>query len=190
MKVEIDGSEMISENGNVSLSSDKMKVTSEVEISKSWEQQLERTKRNYERAKSSCTEYINSTGDGNWNVDDECLDQIYNLFMNCYHIKDWLINDQEFPADSKQVEEYINEKRELKLCADLCNGHKHFVLSKPRSHEYPNVHKETSTVQLKASSIEKNTGYIVATNSGHEDALALAHKCLILWEQYIKSKVD
>src|SRR5262245_60194522 len=56
---------------------------------------------------------------------DNYLDEIYAFFMNCYHLKDWIIHDITALPDEKVVETYINSSHPLKLCADICNSLKH-----------------------------------------------------------------
>ncbi len=66
------------------------------------------------------------------NEQDEILikDSIFNFSVAAYSIKDWLKNGH-FSADKdkNEVERYINKTPMLRLCADLCNGSKHKLLT-------------------------------------------------------------
>ncbi len=60
--------------------------------------------------------------------DPYCIsDAVFNFAVTGYHIKDWLKSE-----GITGVEEYINTNPMLRLCADLCNGSKHKLLSSPR----------------------------------------------------------
>ena len=65
-------------------------------------------------------------------------DEVYAFFLNCYHLKDWIKNDGAAGVSAQnRVEAFINSSRPLKLCADICNAHKHLQLKSPRSNENP-----------------------------------------------------
>ena len=59
-------------------------------------------------------------------------DSIINLYTYGYHIKDWLKKE-----NYTDVENFINNNPELKVCADLCNGSKHKILMSIRSNKDP-----------------------------------------------------
>jgi hypothetical protein len=66
------------------------------------------------------------------NEQDEILikDSIFNFSVTAYSIKDWLKNgDSSAVTDKREVERYIKETPMLRLCADLCNGSKHKILT-------------------------------------------------------------
>lgn len=53
------------------------------------------------------------------------LDVIYAFFMNCYHLRDWLIKSG---RDKGAVDAYIDCKDSLVWSRDICNGMKHYRL--------------------------------------------------------------
>ena len=117
---------------------------------------------------------------------DDCRDTALSFFQNCYHLKDWLINDPSGAFQKNAVEHFVNANRELRLCADLCNGSKHLKLTKPpRSNESPRLGAQSVVVALGA---DRNMySFAVDTTSGQIDALALAQQCVGLWQGFIKS---
>ena len=119
---------------------------------------------------------------------EDCRDTVLSFFQNCYHLKDWLINDASGTFRKDAVENFVNVSRELRLCADLCNGSKHLKLTKPpRSNENPRLGAQSVTVDLGA---ERNMySFAVDTTSGQIDALVLARQCCGLWRGFIKSVV-
>jgi hypothetical protein len=155
--------------------------------------QFERTQRAYERLKQ-CVEGKKVVG-----IDD-FLDLVYAFFLNCYHLKDWIKNDPTFPRtviEEKDkgdvVEKFIESHRELGICADLCNAHKHFKLDrKTRSYENPQVAKisrgtgiSTDGKDVKITIAEYN--FTVSVDSGEIDGFALATSCMELWRQFIQN---
>src|SRR5690606_18579524 len=52
-------------------------------------------------------------------------DAVFNFSVTGYHIKDWLKSE-----GITDVEQYIKSKPMLRLCADICNGSKHKILSR------------------------------------------------------------
>ena len=192
MKAKIDGSDKIL-IGGLTTTTDSIEITGKDEVAScSWEQQLKRTKRNFNLAKIVCAGSIRSNGSGSIPDPDQCLDQIFNFYLNCYHLKDWFINDKNFPANKKQVENYINKNWELKLCADLCNGHKHFKLERSRSKVDPKVAVRKTRLRVEASPpcFTCDIRYTINTKSGPIDALDLAYSCLNLWRKFIKNKIS
>lgn len=112
-------------------------------------------------------------------------DELFTFFLNCYHLKDWLKNDSNFQVNGSTVENFINGNDDLKICADICNGHKHFSLNNPRSTESPTVGGQNISLKLGAGEPEISIKFIIDTNSGPRDGFELATNCLKLWEDFI-----
>lgn len=150
-------------------------------ILSNYQEQFERLNRWYKRFKE-----IN-----NGRIHDKSSefykDDVYAFFMNCYHLKDWIINDPATEADDKLVENYINKNRELLICADICNGLKHFRLKKERSKESPKLGGMKAKVHLGTEPTTIAVEYEINTSSGPIDAFDLATKCMKAWEDFIKS---
>ncbi len=156
-----------------------------------WKSQLDRVKRNYDRAKKACYGQIDINGCGRLVHEQSCLDQIYNFFMNCYHLKDWLKKDNSFSG----IEEFIDKHRELQLCADICNAHKHFELTYKRLGDDKNheVKEKNEFTKIEGGKMRKKITYFVNIVNTETDetlaryeALDLAKKCIELWEEFIK----
>jgi hypothetical protein len=56
----------------------------------------------------------------------DALDALMHAYQDAYHLKDWIRNDPSITTSN--VEQFINSDVHLKICADLCNGSKHFQL--------------------------------------------------------------
>jgi len=112
-------------------------------------------------------------------------DEVYSFFLNCYHLKDWLINDSGFPGSRTDVENYINANQELQLCADICNAHKHLQLDSPRSTQNPRVGSQKIDLNLGVGEAVIKIKFTIDTASGPRDAFELATRCLELWKKFI-----
>jgi len=162
-----------------------------------YQEQFERVKRWYEEIKKT------DQGRPHDRSTDYYQDEVYAFFFNCYHLKDWIKNDKSVGAVAKKkVEDFINNSKELSLCADICNSSKHLVLTHPsRSKKNPQFGKRKFYVQLqgfigfnKRKSKQKLSGseptisikYEINTSKGLVDAFELATKCLQKWEEFIK----
>lgn len=54
--------------------------------------------------------------------------------QNMWHLKDWILNDPMFlPDDPATLKADIHATRCLMICADIANGSKHAILSRPRT---------------------------------------------------------
>lgn len=64
---------------------------------------------------------------------DEFLDALLTFFQNCWHLKEWIRNDDGLPTHVRSAITREAEKLEsLQFCADLANGSKHLKLTTPR----------------------------------------------------------
>jgi len=121
---------------------------------------------------------------------DYYQDEVYAFFQNCYHLKDWIKNDESAGVTAKKVEEFINNNKELCLCADICNGTKHLMLTKPRSGQDPRFGQRKFKVQVGGSPTTISVKYSIDTSGGLVDAFELATKCLQAWENFIRSNIS
>lgn len=114
------------------------------------------------------------------------VDDIYSFFLNCYHLKDWIKRDPTVPTGTQQaVEDWINGNRPLKLCADICNGHKHLVLKQPRSGESPAFGTLHYGLSLGSGLPVISLKYEVDTTAGPLDAFEIATDCMRAWESFL-----
>ena len=144
------------------------------------QEQFKRAKRWYERFKNINNGMKHDKSSENYE------DEMYAFFMNCYHLKDWIRNDPAATSVANNVENYINNNLDLKLCADLCNSLKHFYLNEniypPRSKEDPKFGTKSATYDIAKNSIKFN--YTIDTLSGPRDAFDIATKCMEAWDKF------
>lgn len=114
---------------------------------------------------------------------DDYDDDMWSFFQNCWHLKDWIKNDQNVPASVRgSIERNVKLSPELLICADLANATKHLELSAPRVGA-KHSHKNYKIVVGESSSIEY---FIDRGNGTRIDAVALAQQCVAAWEAILK----
>jgi hypothetical protein len=114
-------------------------------------------------------------------------DEVFAFFLNCYHLKDWIKNDDGSGAAKDDVEGLINSSYPLSLCADICNSHKHLKLRATRSDEYPRLAKTHYSVHG-GTPTTITVKYEIETSKGPIDAFTLATQCINEWQTFINSK--
>jgi hypothetical protein len=115
---------------------------------------------------------------------DDYDDDMWSFFQNCWHLKDWIKNDQNVPASVRgSIEGKVKLSPELLICADLANATKHLQLSTPRV-SAKHSHKNYKIVVGESSSIE----YFIDRGDGTRiEAMALARQCVTAWEAILIS---
>jgi len=119
-------------------------------------------------------------------------DEVYAFFQNCYHLKDWIKNDDTVKLPEKGVEDFINQSDCMRLCANICNGTKHLKLEdkRRRSDQYPDFRGQELSLSL-GGGPEPIIGvkFSIETKKGTIDALELASECVRKWEEFIKDNI-
>lgn len=122
---------------------------------------------------------------------DNYVDDIYAFFQNCYHLKDWIKNDNAIstPALKQSVEDCITSDRSLRLCADICNSLKHLTrTTSNRSGENPWFGQKQFAVDIGSSPTNISLKYQIDAAGGSIDAFQLATDCVAAWETFLKSE--
>jgi len=114
-------------------------------------------------------------------------DEIYAFFLNCYHLKDWIKNDPSSGELKDLVEDYINKSFALSICADLCNGLKHFKRDPKRVRKNAKFGPITQRI-LDANSLTIAITSTIETDSGIFDANEIASQCIVEWENFFDLK--
>jgi hypothetical protein len=118
---------------------------------------------------------------------DSISDAVFNFAVTGYHIKDWLRNE-----GIVGVEQYINSKPMIRLCADLCNGSKHKLLSSRRETNDPVMSINNSELTIDMTTITCDAtipinGHTVrmALTSGKEiEILDFSNQVVDSWESF------
>jgi hypothetical protein len=175
-----------------------------------WQEQWDRVGRYYERL-----ERLNRGLPHDSPSDAFYMDDVNAFFQNCYHLKDWLKNDdaylrrcgavtnQEVERNRREIEDNVSYITELAICADICNATnylyahstsscesraKHLALDRP-----PRSQKERSLgardLYLVLGAAEQAGAAIlriaIRIDPDGEDAFTVATAAVRSWELYL-----
>ncbi len=108
------------------------------------------------------------------------------FFENCFHLRDWIINDPKSGIPEAVVRNFVNTSPSVALGADLANTYKHMVLTQPpKTAEDPSVGPRDFTLALGGSPPYGQVRYTIKTKSGQIDAFDLAVKCVEDWKTFL-----
>lgn len=116
------------------------------------------------------------------------IDDIYAFFINCYHLKDWIKNDNSIIVDISDIENFINNSTALSICADVCNGLKHLKITSPRIDPNTTFGKKHVKMELGTQPTIIALKIEIIVDENNYDAFDLAADCIKEWENYLKSK--
>ena len=148
-------------------------------------EQFNRVKRSYERFASIDQGRLH-----------ECPSNFYKddvdaFFQNCYHLKDWIINDENVETTRNEVETFITNNIDLRTCADICNKIKHLKLNRePRSGFDPQFEQTKYKLGVGGHPTTISVKYTIDTLNGLIDAFELATRCLEAWRKFIKLHIS
>lgn len=147
-----------------------------------WKEQWHRVQRHLDRFEAVAT--LTNVGT------EDALDLAYGFFQNCYHLKDWLKNDESVPTRTgRAVEGFIGQDDALSICADLANATKHLRIDptrhRPRRDEHTRVARADVTVYVGRGLAHRFT---VASLDEEYDALDLAKRCVAAWAKWLRGQ--
>jgi hypothetical protein len=114
-------------------------------------------------------------------------DYIFSFFLNCYHLKDWIINDHALNIPALLVEDFINKSQYLKISVDLCNGLKHLTLKNPRTRNGAKFGKRAIKLTVGEGPSIISLNFKIESDSQIFDAFEVAEKCIGEWKTFFKS---
>jgi hypothetical protein len=120
----------------------------------------------------------------------DAADDVFAFFMNCYHLQDWLKNDQSDPHP--EAEKFVNDTEVLRICRDLCNGLKHAVLDeRRRTTTYPTMTTTAAVLYDSVAGITDDLAvpivqWLIVLDDGDErDTATVADECIKAWQRFI-----
>lgn len=130
-------------------------------------------------------------------VNEQRRDDFYAFFVICYHLKDWLKNDPAVPPPVvERVEQLVNDKLSIRVCADIVNGVKHFVRTKKKrvrtnKNQVRRNKKRVPRVPFDPSarlSIESPGEIVIAAREKSWRADSVAGNCMAHWESFLRQE--
>lgn len=150
-----------------------------------YQEQFERMKRWYERIGKIDQGILHNL------PSDYYHDVIYAFFLNCYHLKDWIKNDNDVEQSKKEkVEPFISQNECMSVCADICNGIKHLERKSNRSDKDPEFGGRKFSLNLGGPEPIIKVKFSIRTKTGTIDAFELASECVQKWEEFIKDNIN
>jgi hypothetical protein len=117
----------------------------------------------------------------------EALDEIYAFFMNCYHLRDWIINSEfKLPAD---VDAFIRGNPDMALCRDICTGLKHFRIRAKGAYSAANWSTASMVTYFFPGGMPDepiaSEHWVFTTGETSVDMFDLADRCVAAWDRFI-----
>jgi hypothetical protein len=116
--------------------------------------------------------------------DQDIGDSLFNFCVTCYHIKDWLKASDKLKCSKDNVEKFVENTKELKICKEICNTYKHFKLDRNATTEKVYT-SASSTLEGNTSSVllyGNNYKIKILTIDGDKyEMLDFAKKCINAW---------
>jgi len=119
---------------------------------------------------------------------DYYIDEIYAFFINCYHLKDWIQNDETVRLPQGKIEHFVHQNECMRVCKDICNGIKH-LKRKSYSGGDPEFGPRKFSLDLGEPTTIIKVKYSIITKTGTIDAFQLASECLQRWKEFIKRNI-
>ena len=123
-------------------------------------------------------------------VDSHAVDDVYAFFVCCYHLKDWIKNDDSVEKTIRdEVETTVSASPMLSLSADITNGYKHLKLNK-KARVDASAHVETIGTPLGDFTLDDSrlNGIVVGGAQAPLDAKVVAQQCLEAWGAFLRAR--
>lgn len=137
----------------------------------------------------------------------ERLDDVYDFFFNCYHLREWIREDDKVDKARKNILpsfEKHDSPVQLQICRDLCNKSKHAVLKhkpndpntkiiplggsifKASSQEIKEAQKKRATLHLKEEDSIFLGNYLVVFKGNNYDLKGVIQACMHIWNRFFE----
>ncbi|NQU83241.1 MAG: hypothetical protein HQ536_00870 [Parcubacteria group bacterium] len=137
----------------------------------------------------------------------ERLDIVYDFFLVCYHLREWIKKDSKVDQavkDNLPTFTGNNSSVQFQMCRDLCNKFKHVVLERAPNDEnteiitYGGSLVSVSGKELEEASKKKETihlkeedeiflgNYLVSFRGKSYDLKGVVQSCMHVWKEFFK----
>jgi hypothetical protein len=143
-----------------------------------WKEQFERVRRWNERVQRT------SPHSRERPFATEQLDDVYAFFMNCYHLRDLLKNSKVIGQD--KLDDFFAKNPEMQVCQDICNGLKHFDLSRAKVDPEFIIGRKFEYAAGLLNSPHGRVGLFVMAGRNQYDLYELTETCTRLWNDFLE----
>jgi hypothetical protein len=105
------------------------------------------------------------------------------FFVECTHLADWLWSDKSTGLTEAEVQNYVKNDSDLRLCKAAANTGKHHTRSDPNA-----LTAKVCSVGWDSNGVEVEVHWSKGSASGSTDALALVRGCVTSWDRFLNSK--
>lgn len=137
----------------------------------------------------------------------ERLDDVYDFFFNCYHLREWIQEDDKVDQsikDSLPTFEKHDSPVQFQMCRDLCNKSKHTVLKhkpndpntkiipyggaifKASTKDIEEAQKRKETLHLKEEDGIFMGNYLVSFKGNQYDLKGVVQACMHVWKKFFE----
>ena len=150
-----------------------------------WKDQYDRVLRWYKRISDIDQGILHNRNSGYYE------DEIYAFFINCYHLKDWMLNDEALiiTEKKKKLNEFIDNSKPMKICYDICNSRKHLKLTTPKIDKETQFGPRQHSLNLGGDGPIFSAKYSILCDRETFDAFDLARACIDEWGKFIGDNI-
>jgi len=119
-------------------------------------------------------------------------DEIYSFFINCYHLRDWMLKDKTLTITKKdaKLKEFIDNSNQMKICHDICIGLKHLEITSPKIDKKTQFGSRHYNLTLGGNKPVLSVKYCIRCKGQTFDAFSLATECIKEWNNFIINNID
>ncbi len=113
-------------------------------------------------------------------------DDMRAFFENCFHLRDWILNDERSGNARNAVKAFVNVMQCMQVCAEIANSRKHLKLTRTRRKQHPAPGSRGFDLKRGGTTPTIRVSYTIATASGPRDAFQLATECVEAWKAFFR----
>ncbi len=181
-------------------------------MGKSREEYSEELESQYKRMERAHDDIVNEFESTSYSKSsEEILDAVYNFFLLCYHLREWVERDSKVSKEIKDelptFEKYDSPVQFL-MCRDLANKSKHATLEETKKHKPNDVNtkidssggaifsvskeeleeagKRKETIHLKSEDAIFLGNLFVSFRGARYDLKGVVQGCMHVWKKFFK----
>jgi len=118
---------------------------------------------------------------------DEAADDMYSFFIHAWHLIDWAANDETLkPKRTLEQLRQTDSTPNIRLCGDIADGRKHFLLTRPKPRQYGEVTLKDIRVMPGGGIPAQARCRLTFPDGSTKDALDFAREIVSDWEGILK----
>lgn len=151
----------------------------------SWKDQYDRVLRWYKRISDIDQGILHNRNSGYYE------DEIYAFFINCYHLRDWILHDKTLKIIEigEKLKKFIDNSDPMKICHDICNGLKHLELTNPKIDKNTQFGSRHYSLTFGGEKPVLSAKYSILCEGKTFNAFDLARVCIDEWGKFIGDNI-